>query len=421
MTYTSPVPTAIPTVRQLEYQDWEFGIFVHFGVRTFNEGHRDWDGKPMDAKTFNPSELDCDQWARTAVDAGAKYMVLTAKHHDGFANWPSKYTDFSVARSPWRNGKGDVVRDYVDACRRHGLKVGLYYSPADASGSNYADPKAYDDYFIGQISEILEPYGKIDILWFDGCGSEGHNYDWPRITSAIRQMQPEILIFNMGDPNFRWIGNEAGIGPWPLWNTVDSLDFSVNTTEKEKLASGPIWLSAESDCMMRDVNWFYSDQDEHTVKTVSELLGIYYRTVGRGANLLMNIGPDRRGVFPDLDSARIKGLAAELRRRFAKPIVTLADAEVSSDCVSWTFPGTTRLDHVIVQEDLTAGEHIRRFAIEVEGFPHSAPIPVWEGRNVGHKAICAFPLIRAKKVHVRILEADGAWTLRDAALYQTEE
>ncbi len=417
MTHPTPLPTAIPTARQLEFQYWEFGIFLHFGVRTFNEGHRDWDGKPMAAATFTPSDLDCGQWARTAVDAGAKYMVLTAKHHDGFAIWPSKYTEFSVANSQWRDGKGDVIREYVDACRKHGLKVGIYYSPADASTKSYDSSKDYDEYFIGQISEILAPYGAIDILWFDGCGSEGHTYDWPRITAEIRRLQPNVLIFNMGDPDFRWVGNEAGLTPVPCWNTVDSVDFSVNTTEKERVASEPLWLSPECDCMIRDRNWFYSDQDEHTVKSVPELLGIYYRSVGRGSNLLINIGPDRRGHLPDLDTSRIIGLGAEVKRRFAAPTGTLADAVVNDDVITWTFPDTTRLDHVVLQEDLSNGEHIRRFAIDIEGFPHSQPITVWEGHNVGHKQICSFPVIRAKKVNVRILESDGPWELREASTY----
>jgi alpha-L-fucosidase len=421
MTATAPLKTAVPTARQLEFQDWEFGIFLHFGVRTFNEGHRDWDGKPMSAESFAPTDLDCDQWARTASAAGATYMVLTAKHHDGFAIWPSRYTDFSVAKSPWRDGKGDVIREYVDACRRHGLKVGLYYSPADASTKTYDSAKDYDEYFIGQISEILTPYGDIDILWFDGCGSEGHTYDWPRITAEIRRLQPNVLIFNMGDPDFRWVGNEAGVAPVPCWNTVDAVDFSVNTMEKELLGSGPIWLPAECDCRMRDLNWFYSDKDEHTVKSLGELIGLYYRSVGRGANLLINIGPDRRGHLPDLDTERIIALGDEVRRRFATPIATLADSSEAGDGVMWRFPDTARIDHVVLLEDLSNGEHVRRFVVEAEVFPHSQAIGLWEGRNIGHKAICAFPQVRVKSLTVRVVEADGAWSLRDAALYLADE
>ena len=202
-----------PSARQLEFQQWERGIFLHFGLRTFYEGYKDFDTRGMDPAKFNPTALDCDQWVTTAKQAGFNYMVMTAKHHDGFAVWPSKTTEFSVAASAWKDGQGDVVREFIEACRRHDVHPGLYYSPFDAACPVFGDEKAYDDFFITQISEILEPYGPIDVLWFDGCGSEGHTYDWPRIVGEIRRMQPGVLIFNMGDPDIRWIGNEHGYAP----------------------------------------------------------------------------------------------------------------------------------------------------------------------------------------------------------------
>ena len=199
-----------PKKEQLKFMDWELGVFFHFGIRTFYEGHKDWDMQKMDPEAFNPTELDCEHWIKTIAAAGAKYAILVAKHHDGFANWPSKYTDYSVANTPWKGGKGDIVREFTDACRKYGLGVGLYYSPADFEAKNRTDSE-HDDFFINQISEILTNYGKIDYLWFDGCGSEGHKYDEKRIIAAIRSMQPEILIFNMWDPDTRWAGNECGI------------------------------------------------------------------------------------------------------------------------------------------------------------------------------------------------------------------
>jgi len=412
-----------PTDRQLEYQDWEFGVFLHFGIRTFYEGFKDWDGRKMEAAAFLPTDLDCEQWAATAEAAGAKYMVLTAKHHDGFANWPSKYTDFSVAGSSWRDGKGDVVRDFVSACRRHNLKVGLYYSPADASSSAFGagDAKAYDNYFIGQISEILTGYGEIDILWFDGCHSENHEYDWIRICGEIRLMQPNVLIFNMGDPDFRWVGNEAGVAPIPTWNAVSALDFSVLADRKKELESDePKWLPAECDCRMRYSNWFYSDQDELTVKSLEQLMGIYYLSVGRGCNLLINIGPDRRGLLPDIDSQRLIELGREVRRRFANPSATLETAIVGEDTVSWKFsdPGILT-DHIVLQENLAEGEHIRRFRIEghIPHVPFENPVTLWEGQNIGHKAICRFPLTPLNGLTIRILESSAKWSLRSIDLY----
>ena len=192
----------IPTKQQLSFLDWEMGAFFHFGIRTFYEGHRDWDGKAMDLKAFLPTGLDCENWIRTIKEAGLTYAILVCKHHDGFANWPSKYTEYSVANTPWKDGKGDVVQEFVAACRKYDIKVGLYYSPAEA-GFQERSPKEHDDYFISQIGELLSNYGKIDYLWFDGCGSEGHEYDKKRIITAIRSLQPEILIFGMWDPDTR--------------------------------------------------------------------------------------------------------------------------------------------------------------------------------------------------------------------------
>jgi len=420
-----------PTVKQLEFQDWEFGIFLHFGIRTFYQGHKDWDGKRMTPEAFTPSDLNCEQWACSARQAGAKYMVLTAKHHDGFANWPSKYTDFGVRNSPWKDGKGDVVREYTDACRKFGIKPGIYYSPADAACPVYKDPKAYDDYFVNQVSELLDgTYGAIDILWFDGCGSEGHKYDWARIIKAIRSMQPGIRIFNMGDPDFRWVGNESGVADTPTWNVVDSVNFSIMTDEKEKLAS-QLWLPAECDCMMRDRNWFFSDADAHTVKTPEELLGMYYYSVGRNSNLLLNVGPDRRGQLPEPDTASLLEFGAKVKRMFSTPLARLSDF-VPEGGNLWTYKlveyahlpeevaGTIRVDHVVVQEDLAEGERVKKFRVKVSPYLSGKPITVFEGNNIGHKAICRFPLIRCQSVSLEVLESDGPAKLRSLELFHSD-
>ena len=409
--------TAVPTAKQLAYQDWEFGVFLHFGIRTFHEGHRDWDGKPMLPSAFRPSALDCGQWAASAKAAGARYMVLTAKHHDGFANWPTKYTDFSVASSPWQDGKGDVVRAFTDACREHGIKPGLYYSPADWTCPVYADARMYDDYFISQISEILTGYGAIDVLWFDGCGSAGHEYDWPRITAEIRRMQPGILIFNMGDPDFRWVGNELGLAPVPCWNTVEDVPIAVDTVAHETVAKGRRWLPAECDCRMRFQNWFYSDEDVDTVKSVDELMGLYYYSVGRGCNLLLNIGPDRRGLLPDRDRERLLAFGAEVRRRFCAPLATLAEATRVERGYEFSFAQPVLLDHAVLSEDLREGEHIRRFTVQVNPNHEQRWVTVWQGRNVGHKAICAFPAVAVRKLFVSLDEVDEGGALRSLTLH----
>lgn len=397
-----------PTMRQMEFQEWEFGIFLHFGIRTYYEGHRDWDGEQMPAEVFNPEKLDCDQWIKTAKNAGMNYSVFVAKHHDGFANWPSKYTDYSVASTPWKGGKGDVVLEYVNACRKYGMRTGIYYSPADASlEKTVKSGKEYDDYFIGQIGELLTGYGKIDVLWFDGCGSEGHRYDWKRIMAEIRKMQPEILIFNMGDPDFRWVGNEAGIAPSPCWNVVDSVPFSILTDKKEHLGEeGFCWLPAECDCRMRLENWFYSEKDENTVKSLDELMGIYYYSVGRGANLLLNIGPDRRGLLPELDTQRLTEFGEEIKRRFSNPIATLEDCKVEEGKWKYTPSVPVLLDHVVIKEDLTKGENVKRFRITINPYPGGEAIIVYEGGNIGHKAICRFPTVKVTGISFEVLEWD---------------
>jgi alpha-L-fucosidase len=401
-----------PTPRQLQFQDWESGLFLHFGIRTFYEGHRDWDGKVMDPAAFNPTALDCEQWVEVAKAGGARYMVLVAKHHDGFANWPSQYTDFSVASSPWKGGKGDVVREFTDACHKHDMKVGIYYSPADAGCPVYDEPKAYDDYFINQVRELLEPYGQIDMLWFDGCGSENHTYDWARIIGEVRIMQPDILIFNMGDPDYRWCGNEAGLAPYPYRNVVDAVDFSVQTDEKEKLA-GSLWLPVECDLMMRDNNWFYQDSDLHTVKSPAELMGIYDLSVGRGTNMLLNIGPDRRGLLPEPDAASLKAFGQALKQRFANPVATFDTFTREGNTWSVRFDSPAHLDHIVAMEDLTSGEAIMRFEIRITSYKGGKPVLVYEGRNLGHKHICTFPHVRARHLELVVTEANGDVTMRD--------
>ena len=364
---------------QLEFLDWEFGVFFHFGIRTFCEGRRDWDGVEMPLSAFDPTELDCGEWIEAVRDAGAKYAVLVCKHHDGFANWPSACTEYSVKNTPWKNGRGDVVREFTDACRKYGVKVGLYYSPAQF-GSVQMDAKAYDDYFIRQIRELLTGYGKIDYLWFDGCGSEGHRYDTERIVSAIRACQPDILLFNMWDPDTRWIGNESGVADSPNPLFVDAR-----------------FLPGECDCRMRAENWFWSETDAHTVKTVDELMGLYDLSVGRGANLLLNIGPDRRGKLPDADKTALLAFGKAIRERFAHPL----------GCTCAQEGGTLTLEmppqlvnQVVLSEAITEDE-IGSFGIYAHPHPYGAPICVYRGTTVGHKAICAFPTIRTGRLEIR--------------------
>lgn len=379
---------------QLDFLDWEFGAFFHFGIRTFYEGHKDWDMKPMALSGFNPTELDCEDWIRTVYEAGGKYAVLVCKHHDGFANWPSAYTEYSVKNTPWKNGNGDVVDEFTRACRKYGIKVGLYYSPAQF-GSSELSAKEYDDYFINQIRELLTNYGKIDYLWFDGCGSEGHEYDTVRIVKEIRSCQQQILLFNMWDPDTRWVGNEAGVAHSPNYLTVNELDFSVMTEDKDALEHAK-FLPAECDCRMRLENWFYSDNDADTVKSVDELMGLYYYSVGRGANLLINIGPDRRGKLPDEDKKALSAFGDKIKKLNESFLPCKVEYEEKKLTLTME---QGLVNHLILTEKITDDE-IAHFEIRVHPYPYGAPVTVYRSTTIGHKAICAFPTIRTKKVEI---------------------
>ncbi|MBQ8207703.1 MAG: alpha-L-fucosidase [Clostridia bacterium] len=381
---------------QLEFLDWEFGVFLHFGIRTFNEGHRDWDMKNMELSSFNPTELDCEQWIRTIKEAGAKYAILVCKHHDGFANWPSDYTDYSVKNTPWKDGKGDIVKEYTKACRKYGLKVGLYYSPAQF-GSSDMNGKEYDDYFVNQITELLTNYGKIDYIWFDGCGSEDHKYDTDRIVAEIRRLQPGILIFNMWDPDTKWVGNEAGCAHSPNKLTVGALDFSINK-DIEDLLDEPRFLPSECDFRMRSLNWFYSEKDEDTVKSLDELMGLYYYSVGRSANFLINIGPDRRGLLPEKDSKALLEFGKKVKELFSDSLE--CDSEKDGKMLTLTFETPQLVNHVILTEEIDPNCEIESYEIRIAPYPYGRPVTVFRGTTIGHKSISSFPTLKAQRIEI---------------------
>lgn len=382
---------AKPTSQQLAFLDWEWGVFFHFGIRTFYEGHVDWDGKPMPLDGFHPHELDCAQWIRTVHAAGARYAILVCKHHDGFANWPSAYTEYSVRNTPWRDGKSDVVAEFLTACRRYGIKAGLYYSPAEF-GFQQRSATAHDDYFIAQIGELLTHYGPIDYLWFDGCGSEGHIYDQQRIIAAIRGWQPDIMLFEMWDPDVRWIGNEAGVAPVDHKNTGQWGKF----------------LPGECDCKLCD-HWFYSDRDAQAVKSLEELMGLYEHSVGRGANLLINIGPDRRGLLPETGAQRLIEFGLEIDRRFGHPVP--AHFEATNEGGRILLDESRLIDRLLLREDLTDGEHIEAFAIYAYSPMIHNPPCLHLGGPVGHKRIVTFPPVRVSALEIRITQTDGRYAL----------
>ncbi len=400
--------------KQLEFMDWEMGVFFHFGIRTYYEEVQDWDVVDMDPARFAPTELDCDQWISTAKAGGAKYAVLVCKHHDGFALWNSKFTAHSVAASPWKDGKGDVVREFTDACHRQGMKVGFYYSPAQF-GFETVPEEEYDDYFIGQLGELLTGYGKVDYLWFDGCGSENHQFDTVRIVKEIRRMQPDILIFNMWDPDTRWIGNESGIASMNDAPEVDRLAFSIFTEREDKLGD-TLFLPGECDCRIKDW-WFYYDSDVPYLKSVEQLFGMYLNSVGHGTNLLLNIGPDRRGLIPEKDVERMTAFGDLVRREFGDPLVTFDRFRQEGDTYTADCDDHQLMKYIVIEEDLTDGSHVTDFDIDLLPTVYGQPKTVFRGYSVGHKAICPLHYLAGRGISFTVKGKKGPVKIKNITVY----
>ncbi|MBI4559753.1 MAG: alpha-L-fucosidase, partial [Candidatus Hydrogenedentes bacterium] len=281
-----PLPP-VPSPEQLAWQELEYGMFCHFGLNTFHD--LEWSDGTKDGATFNPTAFDARPWVRAAKDAGMKYLVITAKHHDGFCTFQTAQTDYGVRSSPWKGGRGDVIRAVSEACQESGVMFGFYLSPWDRHEPKYTQPETYDGYFKDHLRELLTGYGAVGEVWFDGAGSEGHVYDWAGYYALIRELQPDALIAICG-PDIRWVGNEDGVAPETLWNV-------------QERDGAKVWYPAECDVPIRMGHWFFHTDGEKNLRSVEEVLDIYYKSVGRGAVLLLNVSPDRRGLLPEKDVA----------------------------------------------------------------------------------------------------------------------
>ncbi|NUR50919.1 MAG: alpha-L-fucosidase, partial [Hamadaea sp.] len=348
-----------PTPQQLAWQEAGFGLFFHFGINTFHGV--EWGDGTADPATFAPDDLDVGQWVDTAKQAGARYVVLTAKHHDGFCLWPTATTAYSVKSATWRDGRGDVVAELAEACRAAGLGLGLYLSPWDRNAACYDDPRAYDDFYLAQLTELCTGYGPLFEIWFDGAGSEGRSYDWARIMTVVGDHQPDAMVFNLGEPTIRWIGNEDGLATEPVRYTVSATDVSMFTTAVSPL-DGPRYLPPECDVPIR-ADWFW--QPSSMLKTREQLLEIFYRSMGLGAGLLLNLAPMPSGRLDPADVDRLLEVTGELRRRFARPVPATLSAIPGG--VRATFPTPVRFDHLELREDLQAGQQIDGYAVVADG------------------------------------------------------
>jgi alpha-L-fucosidase len=381
-----------PTAAQLAWQQLELGMFVHVGVNTF--AGCEWSDGTLPAASFAPTDLDAGQWVAVAQQMGARYLVLTAKHHDGFCLWPTATTDYSVASSPWRGGRGDLVGEVADACRAAGLAFGVYLSPWDRHEPRYADPPAYDAFYTAQLRELCTRYGRLGEIWFDGAGSAGRVYDWDAIMAVVEGTQSEAMVFTMGRPTIRWVGNEDGLAADPVRYVTDRVDLNNH----DDSVTGPgrqRYLPPECDVSLRR-GWFWAADDEP--KSLDHLLAIHYRSVGRGANLLLNVPPDRRGRIAEADVARLEAWRAELDRRFGRPVTAALELVAEDgDRRTWRarLPAPVRLDHLRLREDYRDGQRVERHVVRAAGRVLA------EGLTVGQQRVHAVAAVTVAELEVQ--------------------
>lgn len=426
----------IPTPSQLEWQRWELTAFIHFTVNTFTG--KEWGDGTEDCDTFNPTDIDTDQWVRTLKEAGFKLVMLTAKHHDGFCLWPTETTGHSVKNSRWMGGKGDVVAMLRKSCDKYGLKLGLYVSPWDRNAASYGTP-AYDEMFIAQITELLTRYGEVAEMWFDGAngssipGNKTHRFDWPRYMEAVKKLQPDVVTAIMGD-DIRWVGNEAGKGreqewsptafqPAPLQNPATAIPGleakSADLGSREILAKARrlYWYPAEVDVSIRK-GWFYHPDEQP--KTLEKLKQIYFTSVGSNAVLLLNIPPDTRGRFAEADVERIGEFGAWIRESFTDNAVVDGDAAWSArrgESRELEVRPEKPFNVVMLQEDIARGQRVERFRVEITA-DGSAWETVAEGITVGHKRLVKLDKTRtARKLRITIREARTTANIANVGLF----
>lgn len=427
-----------PTPQQLAWQEAELTMFLHFGINTFTD--REWGDGKEDPKLFNPTELDARQWVRVAKDAGFKYMILTAKHHDGFCLWPSKYTEHSVKNSPWRAGRGDVVRELVDACREADMKMGVYLSPWDRHERTYGDSPVYNQYFRNQLTELLTNYGAIDEVWFDGACGEGANgrrqeYDWQSYYEVIRKLQPNALIAICG-PDIRWVGNESGVARETEWSVQDANPVF------QKGIDGKVWYPAECDVSIRP-GWFWHKSQDDKVKSLEHLIDIYYKSVGRNSVLLLNVPPNDQGLFAEPDVKRLREFQEAVTETFAVNFAEGKPADASnvradskaSNAVDgnrdtyWATDEKTTTASLevnlgepitfnvsLIQEDIALSQRVEEYRLEAwdgQGWKQ-----ITEGTTIGHKKLDRFPDVTASKVKLTIAKSLAPPLIRAFGLYR---
>lgn len=431
----------VPTPQQLEWQRMELTAFLHFGVNTFTG--REWGDGAEDPVIFNPTSLDCEQWVRTLKESGFKMAIITAKHHDGFCLWPTKTTRHSVASSSWKGGKGDVVRELRDACKKYGIKFGVYLSPWDRNASCYGDSPAYNQFFIEQLTELLTNYGEVHEVWFDGANGEGPNgkkqiYDWDAILKTIRRLQPKAVTAIMGD-DVRWVGNERGIGRETEWSATALTPgiYPRSGEQNKKLgiygkakdlggrdivarATELFWYPSEVDVSIRP-GWFYHADQDKQVKSLNHLTDIYFKSVGYNSVLLLNIPPDLRGVINENDVQRLKEFSSYLKKTFARNYVLKGNEAwhgTSGTVRQYDMQKDALVNAFMIQEDISKGQRVESFL--VEAYKDGSWIHMAEGTTVGYKRLVRFSDTRPERIRVTIRSARGVANVAAVGLFYAE-
>lgn len=459
---TTPAPVLpVPTAAQLAWHEMELNAFVHFTTNTFTD--LEWGYGDEQPAIFNPTQTDAGQWARTLKDAGFKTMILTCKHHDGFCLWPSQYTEHSIKHSPYKNGKGDIVKEASDACKKYGLQFGVYLSPWDRNRADYGTP-AYLTYYRNQLKELFTNYGSVFEMWFDGAnGGDGYYggarekrringatyYDWPTTLELVRSMQPNVIFFSDAGPGVRWVGNERGVAGETNWNTISTDTLYAGKPNIEKLlntgsADGKQWVPAEVDVSIRP-GWFYHAKEDSLVKSPAHLFNIYLTSVGRGSTLLLNIPPDRRGLFHERDVKALQGFSAMLKKEFGKDLALKAavqadsyrgnqaafaarnltdgnketywatDDDKTTGSFTVTLPANSTVQYVVLQEYIKLGQRVKSFT--VEAWQDGSWNKVADATTIGYKRILKFNPVKTNQIRVTITDAKACPVISHVAIY----
>lgn len=446
----APIPP-LPTKAQLAWQQMETYAFIHFGPNTF--GDREWGYGDAPLESFNPTRLDCEQWARTVKAAGMKGIILTAKHHDGFCLWPTRQTDYCVRNTPYKNGTGDVVGELAAACRKYGLRMGLYLSPWDRHQAFYGTP-LYIEYFYAQLHELLTQYGELFEVWFDGAnGGDGWYggtketrtidrktyYDFPRAWKMVAELQPQAVIFSDEGPGCRWVGNEKGFAFATNWSLLRSKDVYPGYDRYWELqqghADGDAWVPAECDVSIRP-GWFYHEKEDGKVKTVDQLVDLYYRSVGHNGSQLINFPVNKEGLIHPTDSARAVEAYQVVRKELANNLLKGAKAKASSTrdgafatrtltdddlnsywatpdgvttaTLTFSFRKPTKVNRLKLQEYIALGQRVEQFVVEYLDHGQWKPINAGEETTtIGYKRLLRFKTITTRQLRVRFLQSRG--------------